>query len=128
MFVLDSWSTFIQEFKKEFAPTLLKEDAMPQANECVYELDKTMLYYDMVLKRNKIVNYWKKEVHLDYFNIKLVELNNIVLLNMCTVESDENNCEMDWLDGCETWFIHDELSQQCQFIRSKQPIYVKLET
>ncbi|CAF3974753.1 unnamed protein product, partial [Rotaria magnacalcarata] len=46
LFVLDSWSTFIQEFKKEFAPTLLKEDAMSQVNECVYELDETMLWYD----------------------------------------------------------------------------------
>ncbi|CAF5141115.1 unnamed protein product, partial [Rotaria magnacalcarata] len=27
---------------------------------------------------------------------------------------------MIWPDGCETWFIHDELPQRCQFIRSKQ--------
>ncbi|CAM4953464.1 unnamed protein product [Rotaria socialis] len=63
----------------------------------------------------------EKEVHLDYSNIKLVELNNIVLLNTRIVVSDENSCEMVWPDGCETWFIHDELPQRCQFIRSKQP-------
>ncbi|CAF4701822.1 unnamed protein product [Rotaria sp. Silwood2] len=27
---------------------------------------------------------------------------------------------MFWPDGCESWFIHDELPQRCLFIRSKQ--------
>ncbi|CAF4850835.1 unnamed protein product [Rotaria socialis] len=122
LFVLDSWPIFIEEFKKEFAPTLLKGDAMSQVNECVYELDKTMLYCDNGTKEEHNCELFEeKEVHLDYSNIKLIELNNIVLLNTCIVESDENSCEMVWPDGCETWFIHDELPQRYQFIRSKQP-------
>ncbi|CAF2079468.1 unnamed protein product [Rotaria magnacalcarata] len=122
LFVLDSWLIFIQEFKKEFAPTLLKEDAMSQVNECAYEIDETALYYDNGIKEEQNCELLEeKEVHLDYSNIKLVELNNIVLLNTCIVESDENNCEMVWPDGRETWFIHDQVLQRCQFIRSEQP-------
>ncbi|CAF4612484.1 unnamed protein product, partial [Rotaria socialis] len=81
-----------------------------------------MLYCDNGIKEEHNCELLEeKEVHLDYSNIKLVELNNIVLLNTCIVESDENSCGMFWPDGCETWFIHDELPQRCQFIRSKQP-------
>ncbi|CAF2053021.1 unnamed protein product [Rotaria magnacalcarata] len=88
LFVLDSWSTFIQEFKKEFAPTLLKEDAMSQVNECVYELDETMLWYDNGIKEEQNCESLKeKEVRLDYYNIKLVELNNTALLNTCMIET-----------------------------------------
>ncbi|CAF2111874.1 unnamed protein product [Rotaria magnacalcarata] len=115
-------SEYIKEFKKEFAPTLLKEDAMSQVNECAYEIDETALYYDNGIKEEQNCELLEeKEVHLDYSNIKLVELNNIVLLNTCIVESDENNCEMVWPDGRETWFIHDQVLQRCQFIRSEQP-------
>ncbi|CAF1233288.1 unnamed protein product [Rotaria magnacalcarata] len=63
----------------------------------------------------------EKEAHVDYSNIKLVELNNIVLLNTWIVENDENNCGMIWPDGCETWFIYDELPQRCQFIGPEKP-------
>ncbi|CAF1085422.1 unnamed protein product [Rotaria magnacalcarata] len=61
LFVLDSWSTSIEEFKKEFAPTLLKEDAISQVNEYVYELDETMLYYDNDMKEEQNLIYWKKK-------------------------------------------------------------------
>ncbi|CAF4775565.1 unnamed protein product, partial [Rotaria socialis] len=72
-----------------------------------------MLYCDNGIKEEYNCELFEeKEVHLDYCNIKLVELNNIVLLNTCIVESDENSCEMVWPDGCETWFIHDELPQR----------------
>ncbi|CAF2111692.1 unnamed protein product [Rotaria magnacalcarata] len=61
LFVLDSWSASIEEFKKEFAPTLLKEDAISQVNEYVYELDETMLYYDNDMKEEQNLIYWKKK-------------------------------------------------------------------
>ncbi|CAF2174532.1 unnamed protein product [Rotaria magnacalcarata] len=93
----------ILEFKNEFAPTLLKQYVVSQVNECVYKLDEAMLYYDNGIKEEQNCELLEeKEVHLDYSNIKLVELNNIVLLNTCIVESDENNCEMHWPDGRET--------------------------
>ncbi|CAF2046454.1 unnamed protein product [Rotaria magnacalcarata] len=55
----------------------------------------------------------------DYIGV--FELNNIVLLNTWIVENDENNCGMIWPDGCETWFIYDELPQRCQFIGPEKP-------
>ncbi|CAF4016323.1 unnamed protein product [Rotaria magnacalcarata] len=95
---------YIGEFKKVFAPTLLREDTMYQVNE---------------VTNCELLE--EKEAHVDYSNIKLVELNNIVLLNTWIVENDENNCGMIWPDGCETWFIYDELPQRCQFIGPEKP-------
>jgi hypothetical protein len=119
--VLDSWPKFIQEFKKEFAPVLLKEVAVSQVNQCVYVSDKMMMFYDNDIKEEqKCELVEEKEVNLDYSSITLIELSNLVSLNTCIVESGEHNCETVWPDGCESWFIHDELPQRCQFIRSKQ--------
>ncbi|CAF5124769.1 unnamed protein product, partial [Rotaria magnacalcarata] len=122
LFVLDSWPTFIQEFKTEFAPTLLKEEDVSQVKQCVYVLPETIVYYDNNIKEEQNCELLKeKEVNLDYSNTTLAESNNIVLLNTHIVENKKNDCDMIWPDGCETWFIHDELPQRCQFIRSKQP-------
>jgi len=119
--VLDSWSIFIQELKKEFAPTLLKDDAVSQVNQYVYASGNMMMFYDNDIKEEqKCELLEQKQVNLDYSSIMLIESNNLVSLNTCIGESGENNCETVWPDGYESWFIHDELPQRCQFIRSKQ--------
>ncbi len=119
--VLDSWPIFVQEFKKEFVPTLLKEDGVSQVNQCVYASDNMMIFYDNYIKdEQKCELFEQKEVNLDYSSIILTESNNLLSLNTCIGESGENNCETVWPDGCESWFIHDELPHRCQFIRSKQ--------
>ncbi|CAF1162198.1 unnamed protein product [Rotaria magnacalcarata] len=45
-YINDSWPVFIQEFTKEFAPTLLTEDIVSQINQCVPVLIETIVCYD----------------------------------------------------------------------------------
>jgi hypothetical protein len=97
------------------------EDAVSQVNQCMYVSEELMMFYNNDIKEEqKCEVLEEKEVSLDYSSITLIELNNLVSLNTCIVESGENNCEAVWPDGCESWFIHDELPQRCQFILSKQ--------
>ena len=120
--VLDSWPIFIQELKQEFARALLKEAAVSQVNQCMHTLNTTMMYYDNGIKEEQKCELLEQnKANLDYFSTTLVELHNIALLNTCIVEDDENNFETIWPDGSESWFVHDELLQRCQFIRPKQP-------
>ncbi len=80
--VLDSWPKFIQEFTKEFAPTLLKEDAVSQVNQCVYVSDELMMFYDNDIKEEqKCELLEEKEVNLDYSSITLIEFDNLVSIN-----------------------------------------------
>lgn len=102
--VLDSWSTFIQEFKKEFWPNSLKDDAIPEVN----------------LKNQMCELLEEQDVNLDFFSITLVESNTSVSFTTCIMENSENNCAMIWPEGHESWFIHDVLPQRSQFCRSEQ--------
>lgn len=107
LFVLDSISVFIQEFKREFVPTLLMEAVVTQVTQCVHVLDEIMVYSDNDIKeKQKLELFEDEKVNLDYSNI--------------TPDSGDNDCEMDWPEGSESWFIHDQLPQRAQFIRPKQ--------
>jgi hypothetical protein len=120
--VLDSWSTFIQEIKNEFTPTLLTEDDVSQLNQCVHALEQTTVYYDDEMKtEQKCELLGEKETYLSDSHILLVELNKVDSPNMRILENSESNCESVWPDGHESWFLHDALPQRCRFIRPKQP-------
>lgn len=119
--ILDSWSIFIQEFKKEFATMLLQEDAVSQENQCMHTLNETLMYHNDVIKEEQKCELLEQnESNLDCFGITSVELNNIASLNTCIMENNENNFEPVWPGGCESWFIHDKLPQRLQFIEYKQ--------
>jgi hypothetical protein len=116
--VVDTWTTFVQAFKKEFAPTWLEEDTMSPVNQCVSTMDKTMTYFDNDIKEKQKCEFLEaKEVNLGCSGITLVESNNIVLFKMCIVETDETNFDAVWPDGSESWFIHNQLPQRSQFIQ-----------
>jgi hypothetical protein len=115
--VVDTWPTFIQELKKEFTSTLLAEDDVCQLNHTVYVLDETMIHYDNDMNdKQKCELLEEKQANLDDSDITLVELNDVVSLNMCIVESGKNNLETIWPDESDSWFIRVQLPQRRQFI------------
>jgi hypothetical protein len=118
--VVDSWSTFLQAFKTEFVPTLLKEATVSQIDECVYVSDIIIFTDNNIEEEHKCELLEEKEVPFDYLNITLAESTNLVSYNTCLVESDETNFETVWPDGSEWWLIHNKLPQRHQFIRYKQ--------
>ncbi|CAM4944724.1 unnamed protein product [Rotaria socialis] len=142
LFVLDSWPVFIQEFTKEFAPTLLTEDIVSQVNQCVPVLIETIACYDdsVMIELDDIypaedspsyetflLNH--RRLHsqhiLDYIanqkrKEELIELHENVLFSTVLLKYVDENYETEWPEGNESWFIHDERSQRNQFIALKK--------
>jgi hypothetical protein len=120
MSILDSWSTFIHGMKKMFAPSLLKEVAVSQVNQCVKALEEIMIDDENEIIEEQKYELLKEEKEYPDFSTTPVEVDNIVSSNACMMESDEDNFKNVWPDGGESWFIHDELPQRLQFINCKQ--------
>lgn len=112
MFILSSWSTFIQTIKEMFGPVLI-------VNEIVIDDDKEMKEVQKYELEQEDGKGDKKEEET-CFSTAMGDVNKAISTDTYVKTNGTGNVEMNWSDGDESWFIHNELNQRPQFIACEQ--------